>query len=152
MCFVLKDIFKEGSGAMRYFHLFWHASTSNWKFCLGFTRQTMAYWCYWYWPQEDFESRPVALTICMVSWLCMNGLDMECGRGILVTRPNAKTRHSFTTATDWKKSAILSKFRCNEGEFIIQRLLLQSISAASDLWTTTVLLCPPIHILCLMYA
>lgn len=33
--------------------------------------------------ERTLESKPGALTACMVSWLCMDGLDMECGRGKL---------------------------------------------------------------------
>ncbi len=120
---------------MRYFHLFWHASTSNWKFCLGFTRQTMAYWCYWYWLQEDFDSKPGALTICMVSWVCMNGLDMECGRGKLATRPNNKyqTRFHFSRLKK-TPTTILSKFGMKKLRRIcrtVRIFLIQSISAAT---------------------
>lgn len=131
---MLKYIFKEGSGAMRYFHLFWHASASNWKFCLGFTRQTTAYCWYWYWLQEHFESRPGALTICMVSWLCMNGQDMECGRGKLATRLNTNTRHLLIFNPS-KGTTILSKFmnrKLRKNCQTIHRLVLQSISAATD--------------------
>lgn len=63
--------------------------------------------------------------MCMVSWVCMNGLDMECGRGKLQQTPDMVS----------SQKAILLKFRQRKLRRICQttqRLLIQSISAATD--------------------
>lgn len=117
---VLKDIFKEGSGALRRFHLFWRASRSNWKRCLGFARQTVALQCDWYRLEEGFDTVHGAMSV-----------HVWPGYGMLPRQATANTRRAFHFRRLKEKQLFSVKIPREEIKKNTQLFLIQSISAAA---------------------